>query len=105
MPVTVELELGSAMEAKTRWFEVATQTGCYRYDDLAAHKLIRIRNGVGEPVTLGPGLPLGLTLQAFCTLIRARKRRHETLPLSVESCRLLERIERAAARSIELPSV
>ena len=98
--VEIELEFGSAMRRKARWFEAITASERFLYDDLATPKLTRTRAGIIEPIELGSGLPLGRTIQAFCHAIQARQRKHETLSLSIESCRLLERIERAVARSI-----
>jgi hypothetical protein len=76
---------------KVRWFEVATHTQRYRYDDLASHKLTHTREAVSEPLELGSGLALDHTLEAFCKALHARKCRHKTLALSVESCRLLDK--------------
>lgn len=89
-----ELTFGNLMPGKRRRFEVRGSNGALIYDDLAKEKLVeRDGNGVWQPLSLSPVLPLSRAVMAFRDSIILGDRGHPSLPLGVRVVETLARIE------------
>ncbi|MEM7406262.1 MAG: Gfo/Idh/MocA family oxidoreductase [Pseudomonadota bacterium] len=95
-PVEVNVTVGNAFACKRRWLCVDSGQDAFVYDDLAAERLTRRREGGPEmPIALpGRALPLTRTIEHFLSAVRRGKRYDPGAPLGVAVCGVLARCER-----------
>lgn len=65
------VRLGNALAAPQRRLRLIGRRGQLLYDDKAAHRAVRIREGRKEPLPVGPGSPLRHLLERFVQSIAA----------------------------------
>lgn len=84
---------------KSRYFEARFAGGALIYDDMSAEKLCLISQLGDAPVPfiLGEALPLGNLVTAFCTEIRAKSKKHDSLDLGLRVVQVLDQCERLIA--------